>query len=250
MVFGVDMFKLKLKAALIHACVTLVIAALTASLVYGIWYPGAFAQMLNGTDLYLILLGVELCLGPLMSLVIYSASKPKSELIRDYALVGLVQLAALTYGLYSVALSRPVYLVFVKDRIEIVAATELKAEDLLLSKEDNFKRLPWFGAKFICTESPADPKEKSDLLMSSVGGKDIQLMPKYYRACLPNEVIKKAYSKDVLFASKKIKLDDLPLEYQTNAFTWLPVVTRFNAWIVVYKDGDYQKPAYLNINPF
>jgi hypothetical protein len=244
------MLKAKLKACLIHFSLTVVVAILTAVLVYGEWYPGAFAQMLSGTNLYLILLGVELCLGPLMSLVIYNVSKPRSELIRDYLFVGLVQLAALAFGLYSVALSRPVYLVFVKDRIEIIAATELKKDDLSQAKEDSFKHLSWFGPQSICTESPTDLKERSDLLLSSVSGKDIQLMPKYYRHCHENEVIEKALSKHVLFNTPKIKLTDLPMEYQSVDFKWLPVVTRFNAWIVIYLDGDINRPVYLNLNPF
>lgn len=244
------MFKAKLKAAGIHGLVTLVVAVLTACLVYFIWYPGALAQMLSGTDLYLIVLGVELCLGPLMSLVIYNPKKPRSELVRDYSIIAVVQLSALIYGLYSVALSRPVYLVFVKDRIEVVAATELKAGDLALAKDSSFKFLPWLGPKSICTESPTDSKEKSDLLLSGIAGKDIQLMPKYYRHCHENEVIKKSKPKDQLFSLTKIKVAELPANLQASEFTWLPVVTRFNAWIVVYVDGDINKPTYLNLNPF
>ena len=244
------MIKAKLKAALIHALITLFVAVITAVLVYGVWYPGEFAQMLSGTDLYLLVLMVELCLGPLISLVIYNPNKPRAELIRDYSIVGVVQLAALAYGLYAVALSRPVYLVFVKDRIEVIAATELKTGDLNLVKDESFKSLSWFGPRSICTESPTDPEEKSDLLFSALAGKDIQLMPKYYRECHSQEVINKSIAKYVLFASGAIKTTDLPPKFQAIDFKWLPVMTRFGNGIVVYENNSVESPTYINVDPY
>lgn len=244
------MIKAKLKAAVIHGLVTLFIAIITATLVYGVWYPGVFAEMLSGTNLYLLVLIVELCLGPLMSLVIYNPNKARAELIRDYSVVGLVQLAALIYGLHSVALSRPVYLVFVKDRIEIIAATELKTDDLALVNNELFKSLPWFGPRSICTESPTDPKEKSDLLFSGLAGKDIQLMPKYYRECHDKEIINRSIAKYVLFSSGAIKIHDIPFKLQGANFTWLPVMTRFGNGIVVYENNSVDSPIYLNLDPY
>lgn len=244
------MFKAKLKAALIHTSITLVVAVITASLVYGVWYPGAFAQMMSGTDLYLLIVMVELCLGPLMSLVIYSPDKPRTELVRDYSIVCVVQLAALIYGLYSVALSRPVYLVFVKDRIEVVASAELKTEDVNKSKNSAYRSFSWLGPRSICTEGPADPKEKSDLLLSALAGKDIQLLPKYYRECHEKEVINRSFAKQVLFASGAIKINDLPSELQSTDFKWLPVMTRFGNGIAVYENSSTESPTYLNLDPY
>lgn len=243
------MFKAKLKAALIHGSITLVLALLNASIVYGLWYPGAFAEMTHGTDLFKLLLSVEVVLGPVMSLVIYNSRKPKAELFRDYCIVGVIQVAALVYGLHSVLISRPVFLVFVKDRIEVVAATELAASDIEKALTP-YRSLPLTGPKLICVEGPSDAKEKSDLIESAFKGKDIQLIPKYYRECRESEIASKAYTKEQLASLTHIKVDDLPATLTYAHFTWLPVVTRFSSWAVFFKNGDTSEPVYVNVDPF
>lgn len=243
------MLKAKLKAALVHASITVVVAMITGIVVFGVWYPSPFAEMTHGTGLFLLVLGVEVVLGPVMSLVIFNTSKPRTELVRDYIIIGMVQLSALCYGLYSVSVSRPVYLVFVKDRIEVVAAAELSADDID-SGPEGFRTLPWSGPRLICVESPTDPQEKSDLLMSALEGRDIQLQPKYYRECRDGEINGKAYSKDQLVSLTDISLDSLPGGLGFKSFTWLPVVTRFGAWTVFYKNGDLSKSVYVDVDPF
>ncbi|SDZ92393.1 hypothetical protein [Microbulbifer marinus] len=244
-----NMFSAKLKATGIHALVTLVVAIFTAFMVFGIWYPREFAAMLDGTDLFLMVVGVELAMGPLMSLVIFNPRKPRGELIRDYVLVGVVQLSALLYGLHVVALSRPVYLVFVKDRIEVVVATELADQDLREGAE-GFRRLPWLGPQLICTESPTDAQEKSDLLFSALSGRDIQLLPKYYRECNRDEIFSKAFPSDLHKGLTAVDASALPASVKGGAVTWLPVVTRFGAWTVVFPSPDLSKASYLDLDPF
>lgn len=243
------MFRVKLKAACLHGLLTLVIAIFTASIVFGIWYPREMAGMLGGTNLFLLVLGVELAMGPLISLVIYNPLKLRSELVRDYAIVGVIQLAALLYGLSVVAASRPVYLVFVKDRIEIVAATELAFDDIIAGP-DSYQSLSFIGPKLLCTESPQDPIEKSDLLMSALAGKDIQLMPKYYRDCEDGEISGKAYPKKKLQELSTMRSLRLPENLQDKNFSWLPAVTRFGTWVVIFQNGDINKRSYIDFDPF
>ena len=109
----------KLKAFTTHLLLTVVVAILGALVVFFIWYPKSLSLMLGAVGIYKLIVGVELVLGPIMSLVIYSPNKSRYKLTRDYALVGCVQVAALLYGLGVMAQARPVYLIFVKDRIEI-----------------------------------------------------------------------------------------------------------------------------------
>ncbi|MEZ5505366.1 MAG: hypothetical protein R3F38_05045 [Gammaproteobacteria bacterium] len=243
------MLRAKLEAALIHGSISLAVSALTALAVFGVWYPGPLAEMTHGVGLFLLVLGVEVVLGPVMTLVIFNTSKPRSELVRDYCVVGTIQLAALAYGIFSVAISRPVFLVFVKDRIEVVAATELSSSDLATAA-DGFGSLPWFGPRQICVEPPVDPTEKSDLILSAFKGKDIQLQPRYYRECRAGEIAGRMYTKEQLASLTGIKLDALPADFADEPFTWLPVVTRFGAWTVLFKHGRLEDPVYLDIDPF
>lgn len=239
--------RVKIKAFFIHGLITLFIGMAAGFLVYRVWYPGELSEMLRATGLYVILLGVELSLGPVMSLVIYNPKKPLKELVRDYSIVGVVQLGALLYGLYVVSVSRPVFLVFVKDQIKVVSAAELDKQDLV----GDYRSLPWFGAKGICTESPTDLTEKSELLFSAIDGKDIELQPKYYRECHDGEVLGHAYSKPELEDITPIKLLMLPEALQLKEFVWFPVSTRYGTWIAVYVDGaEMDEVVYLDLDPY
>ena len=243
------MFFAKIKATFFHGLVTLSIAAICGYVVFFIWYPDKLAEIAAGADLYILVLIGEITLGPLLTFVIFNANKSVKELVVDYCLIGLVQLSALGYGLYSVALSRPVYLVFVKDRIEVVAATELSTSDLAdagLSPST----LPWWGPEFVCTESPDDFAERSELLMSALKGRDIQLIPKYYRECGATEVADGMYDYTLLKQVQGFEESFASASIDEAAAGWLPVVTRFGAWLAVYPEKQVDNPIYLNLNPF
>lgn len=241
--------KAKIKAALWHGCITLVVAFLTALVVFRVWFPGEFSQICQGTGLYVLVLGVEVVLGPVMSLVIYDNRKPRRELILDYVIVLSVQLCALVYGLFTVVESRPVYLVFVKDRIEVVTAGELSGEDLEAAA-DGFENLSWVGPRLICVTFPDDVNEKANLINSALSGKDIQLLPKYYRDCGQGEIIAKAHTKQ----SWVSKFDDnkisLPVSLSDQDFTWLPVVSRFGVWTALFTADRPNEPVYIKLDSF
>jgi hypothetical protein len=171
----------KFFAASIHFLISLAVGALAAAIIFFVWFPGAFAQMSGGTRLFFIVAAVDISLGPLISLVIYSSSKPRRLLIIDYSIVGAIQLAALLYGVFAVAVSRPVFVAFVVDRLEIVAALEVADEDLAAGSEPQFRRKSWTGPRLVAVEMPTDAKERNDALIAALGGKDVQMMPKYYR---------------------------------------------------------------------
>ncbi len=247
-----SLFFLKFKAAGFHLLVTLLIALCSGVLVFQIWFPGKLSSMLGGVELYQLVLIVEICLGPLMSLVIFNPKKPRSELIRDYSIIGVIQVAALVYGVSTVADSRPVVLAFVKDRIEVVSAFELDDDDLKAASDDKYAQKSWFGPLDVCTESPADPQEKSDLIFSAIDGKDIQMFPKYYRECKNKELIERSFDKGLLL-SETVQANNPPEVFEElpkEDFVWLPVTHRFGAWVVVFPNKDINKAQYFPIEPW
>ena len=65
----------KFVATGIHFLVTLTFAAIAAALVFLVWFPDPFQTMIGGTELFLLVVGCDLALGPLISLVIYNSRK-------------------------------------------------------------------------------------------------------------------------------------------------------------------------------
>lgn len=243
------LFLQKLKAAAWHFLLTFWVAGLCGLLIFGVWYPEGLATYVGGVELYQLVLLVELTVGPLMSLIIFNPAKPKGELVRDYCVVGLIQIAALTYGLWTVAQARPVYLVFVKDRIEVVAAVAFDSTDLEQAAPE-YSNISWMGPKRVCVQFPEDIEKANDLLFSAAFGKDIQYYPQYYRGCHNGEREKKGMSRESLQQLVDLKAPHLIDELPETDFRWLPVKHRFGAMIEIYPDGDVSQGYYLPLNPF
>jgi len=118
----VILWREKIRAFGIHFATTLFVALLAAALIFLVWYPAPFETMVGGLKLFMLIAGCDLALGPLISLIIYNSRKTRLALVFDYTVIGVVQIAALVYGVYSVSQARPAYVAFVKDRLEVIAA--------------------------------------------------------------------------------------------------------------------------------
>jgi hypothetical protein len=246
----------KVTAFAVHFLVTLALCAAAAALVFLIWFPDPFETMLGGTQLFLILLMCDLGLGPLTSLVIYSSKKSRRELLFDYAVVGTVQLAAFIYGLYAVSITRPVYIAFIKDRLEVISAGELEEGDLAQGA-DGYRERPKWGPQLVGTQLPQDPAERSKVMSLALAGKDYSVLPAYYvpyeqnlpeirqRALLVSELEKRHPAAKPLVSSAAAKLR-VPVE----KLVWLPVKHRRGFWTALV-DSDTGRPVdWLPVDPY
>lgn len=112
-----------------HLLVSVAVALLAAMLVFLVWYPAPAARLLDVGPIYAVVLAVDVVCGPLLTLVLASPAKPRRELVLDLGLIGLIQLAALGYGLHALESARPVAYVFEQDRLVLVAKNELYTAD-------------------------------------------------------------------------------------------------------------------------
>lgn len=112
----------RLKAACIHFGISLLVALAAALLVFLVWYPYPYREISGGRELFMMVVAVDVVMGPLMTLTIFNLKKPMKERCRDLAIIGLLQLAALAYGLWTVSVARPVHLGYEIDRFRVVHA--------------------------------------------------------------------------------------------------------------------------------
>jgi hypothetical protein len=88
------------KASLIHLGLSAVIyVALLYHIVF-LWYPQPYFTADGGWEGVRLITGVDLVLGPLLTLIVFKAGKP--GLRRDLALIGLLQAVALIWGTWLV----------------------------------------------------------------------------------------------------------------------------------------------------
>src|SRR3954470_22076859 len=145
----------KIIATAIHFLVTALLAACAATLIFLVWFPRPFATMIGGTELFMLVVGCDLALGPLISLVIYNSRKSRRTLVTDYSVIGVLQLAAMIYGVYIVAGTRPVYVAFDGDRIEVVTARDVRPTELEAARDPRYRRLPLDGPRLVSVRVPA-----------------------------------------------------------------------------------------------
>lgn len=169
-----------IKAASIHLLCSVLLAALTAGLVFGLWYPFPYREMSGGRELFLLIVSVDVVCGPLLTLVLFNPAKPRAELWRDLGLVVLIQLGALGYGLWTVWEARPLFLVQEVDRFKVVAAPDLRGAStagLPVALQPG-----WFtGPVTVAIRETKDAEESRTVLLESLqGGRDFAERPEFY----------------------------------------------------------------------
>jgi hypothetical protein len=245
----------KLIATAIHFLVTLALAGMAAALIFLLWYPDPYDDMIGGTKLFLLIVISDLALGPLMSLVVYNSRKSRRELLLDYGIVGAIQIAALVYGISIMADARPVYLAFHGDRFEVVLSGDLRRKELDAAKDPRHRQVRWTGPALIGVQVP--PEERNDALFQALEGNPEHQRPRYY---LPYEsqlaLIRRQAKPLAELEMKKPgakRLIDAELhdgQLPRDRLGWLPV-SHFRGFWTAIVDLDTGKPvAYIDLDPY
>ena len=166
------------QAAGLHLLISVATAAAAVAVIVLVWYPAPLFEAARGNRLLFILLGVHIVLGPLLTLLVFKAGKRGMAL--DLAVIGLVQFAALGYGCSIAFLARPAFIVFVKDRFEVISAAELEPDELDAAKYPQFRSPPWTGPLLAAADFPTDPEGRQKVVGAAMRGLDVQNFPRYF----------------------------------------------------------------------
>jgi hypothetical protein len=249
-----------LKAGGVHLLLSLLLAALAAGLVFGLWYPYPYRELMGGRELFFLVVVVDVVCGPLLTMVLYNPAKPRAELARDLGLVALIQLAALLYGLHTVMVVRPVYLVFEVDRYHAVSAVDVE-EDALGKAKAPWDALPLWGPKVIGVRGPKDSAESMKSLDLSLQGNEPSARPDWWQSLelVRPDVIKRAKTIDELRKRHNGKPASLALIETAikesgkpeEALRWLPLTSRRTKDWTVLIDAQTALPlAYASVDGF
>ena len=233
-----DFWRDRLRASAIHLGISLSIAALAALLVFGIWYPYPYREISGGRELFFIVVAVDVILGPLITLAVFNRKKPWAELRRDLAFVGLIQLSALAYGLWTVAIARPVHMVFEIDRFRVVHAIDVDPAMLNRTPAD-IKAMPWTGPTLLSVRSFKDNTESADATLAALQGVNIGARPDFwqsYAAGMP-DVLKVAKPVSILktrFPNSAAEIDTLLQDASKTpqSLLYVPLAGRKSFWTV------------------
>lgn len=167
------------RAAGVHLLSCLVVAMAVAALVFLVWYPWPYRIVSGGEKLLFLVMGVDIVMGPLITLAIFDIRKPMRELKRDLAIIVALQLAALSYGLHTVYLARPAVLALEAERFRLTIANDVVMDELPKAVE-GLRALPLDGPRLVDTVEPTDA-QRGDAIFKAMAGTDIGARPLFWR---------------------------------------------------------------------
>jgi hypothetical protein len=242
-------------AAGAHLGMSLAVAALAAGLVFFIWYPYPYREISGGRELFFLVVAVDVVLGPLLTFAIFNHKKPWKELKRDLSIVVLLQLAALAYGLWTVAVARPVHLVFEYNSFRPVHAIDMEPE-ILAKAPKNLQNLPWTGPSLLGLR-PLVGNESAEATMAALSGAHLSMQAQYWqpyeasraevlKASKPMAELRQRFAKDAALIDQTVKNAGKP-EAQ---LVWLPMHGRKDFWTVLLDAQTAQPLAYMPLDSF
>ncbi len=123
----------KLKAFFIHLGISASIFFVILYFIVFHWYPQPFFTTDGGWQGIRIIAGVDMVLGPLLTLIIFKPGKPSLKF--DMSVIALIQTAALISGTWIVFNERPLAVVFADNKFRPVPYYQI-IEDAGLSADD------------------------------------------------------------------------------------------------------------------
>lgn len=249
-------WKIRFKAAALHLGISLVIAGGAALLVFNVWYPYPYREISGGRELLLLVIGVDVVLGPLITFIIFSRAKPRAELVRDLAVVGLIQLAGLGYGLWTVHQARPVHLVFEMDRFRVVHAVDIP-EELLAKVPEGIAALPLSGPTQLAVRPFASNEESTNATLMALQGISLSARPDLWEpyASARSRVLAAAHPASQLKVRFPLRTAEVEQAIAgtgqpADTLIYLPLIARKSFWTVLLDARTAEVRAYVPLDSF
>lgn len=153
--------KFRLRAFGIHFGISIFIALVSLYIVFMVWHPAPLAKVVGVTHIFIMMLGIDVILGPLLTFIV--ARQGKKSLKFDLGVIIILQLSAFTYGIYNIAISRPVYIAFDTSRFEVVQANNIPKVSLKNALPP-YNALAWGRPTFVAVKVIESIEQKNNRL--------------------------------------------------------------------------------------
>jgi hypothetical protein len=208
--------RFRLKAFSVHLISSASLLTLVLGSLYLGWYRWPGWHLTDVTRVVLVMVCVDVVLGPILTFIIANNNKSRRELARDIGIIIVVQLCALLYGSVSLWNGRPLYYAFSETMLQLVQAYDIDVAEAEAGRRQNSTLAPhWYSLpRWIWAPLPQDSEESRNIVVSSItGGDDVISMPKYFKPWddgLPSlrKQLKKVDDVAYFAKSEKAKLKD------------------------------------------
>lgn len=198
------------KASGIHFSISLMIGIFAFCMLYFVYYPQPYFEPAGASKLVLILLSVDVVLGPLLTLVVFKSGKKSLKL--DLSVIAAVQMAALLYGLHIMWAARPAFIVASVDRLELVYAGDITDKAFAAATFPEFSKESVTGPVLAVLRRPK-PEENAEVMDITQAGSDLHLHPRYFVQATPAAL--------ATFWARAKQIKDLPVKAREMAEAYM-----------------------------
>lgn len=227
----------KIKAFLVHLMLSIGLLAIILLMIYFIWYPYPLLKAVGGEHIFLLLVVIDVVLGPILTFIVYK--KHKKTLKFDLAVIGLIQVAALIYGVQSLLLAKPSWIVFNQNKFELVQYNQIIVKDI---QDSQFTAKLWSKPDFVAVKLSSHVGERSEQILQEVlTGVSLAQQPENYvsLASKNRQLISEAKALTELSNFNNVSKVKRILSKYTAATLWLPLKTNgLDMVVLLNNDGN------------
>ncbi len=168
---------MKYKIASTNFIISQIISTFFLLFAYLMWFPHSLSELNGFSKSALLLVLVNLVLGPLLILFFYK--QDKKNLKFDLFALAAIQTTALLFGMYSIYQKHPVYAVFTIDRFTLINAKYAEPEK---TRHSELQVSFLSKSKMAFAKMPTDIHLKNDIAMGHMlkGEPDLDGRSEYY----------------------------------------------------------------------
>lgn len=233
-----------------HFSISILVVLVIIAWVFLIWYPQPLAQAVGVTHIFLMMVVIDVVLGPILGFFVYKEGKKTLKF--DLAVIILIQLSALGYGLYSIAQGRPVWLVYNVDRFELVRNNEI-IDTNIQKVQAQFRNPSWFKPKFAAVQIAKNSEERSNNMFEELlGGVSLAQRPERYvgLAQVKPQIQKLAQNLNELEKYNSKQQVKTVLKKYPSADAWVPLKANAIDMVVLMNKSSAQVVKIVDLRPW
>ena len=205
-----------------HLTVSILVALSALCVVFLLWYPVPLAKAAGVTSIFLMLMAIDMVIGPLFGWMVYKEGKKNLKI--DLAVVIILQISAFCYGFYSIAQARPAWIVYTGLTFDAVRYNDIERKNIEQA-EAQFQRASLFGPTFVAIKNDFNLTPQQRSLWTQSAKREITSFSRY-----------PAFYQDIQGAKSRMQSSAFPL-FTLNQFnepaqveTVIKKYPQANAW--------------------
>lgn len=222
------------RASAIHLLISACVGLALFALFWFVWYPAPMLVAIGGHEIFLLILSIDIVIGPVLTLVVFNTKKRSLKF--DLAVIAAMQIGAMCYGASFLLEGRPAYVAALGDHFQVVQAVEITDENITKANTS----LPKFGPVWVGTKKPEGrwDTEAVELVEQFGGGRGHfpQLHIPY--ESMASEVLEKSKLLSALIARNPARSDEITAwlrkhNLDANTARFQPIRIRASEFVVV-----------------